>query len=205
MYKTWTLRRARIRHLVSAVVMATIAFAGTMANAADPKVRIFSGTDEHWVPLQVAKAKGYFSAQGLDAEVTVFTTGAAATEAFRAGRGDFISAGDLPSAAMWKTGNVIGLAPTSSDTEIFGIVGKKDINSPQDLRRNCAGVYRRVLALSVSCFRRSLALGSQYRRPRSARNGDFLSAWRYRRFCLARSFHYTCDRYGQGHQTYNER
>ncbi len=93
MYKTWTLRRADIRHLVSAVVMATIAFAGTMANAADPKIRIFSGTDEHWVPLQVAKAKGYFSAQGLDAEVTVFTTGAAATEAFRAGRGDSISAG----------------------------------------------------------------------------------------------------------------
>ena len=134
MYKTWNLRRAGIRHVVSAVVMATIVLAGTMANAADPKIRIFSGTDEHWVPLQVAKAKGYFSAKGLDAEVTVFTTGAAATEAFRAGRGDFISAGDLPSAAMWKTGNVIGLAPMSSDTEIFGIVGKKDINSPQDLR-----------------------------------------------------------------------
>jgi ABC-type nitrate/sulfonate/bicarbonate transport system substrate-binding protein len=35
---------------------------------------------------------------------------------------------------MWKTGNVIGVAPSSSDTEIFGIVGKKDINSPRDLR-----------------------------------------------------------------------
>jgi ABC-type nitrate/sulfonate/bicarbonate transport system substrate-binding protein len=104
------------------------------AHAADPKVMIFSGTDEHWVPLQVAKAKGFFTAEGVDAEVTVFTTGATATEAFRAGRGDFISAGDLPSAAMWKTGTVIGLAPSSSDTEIFGIVGKKDINSPRDLR-----------------------------------------------------------------------
>src|SRR6185437_6016004 len=123
-----------VRHLVSAVVVATITLAGTVANAADPKIRMFSGTDEHWVPLQVAKTKGYFAAQGLDAEVTVFTTGAAATEAFRAGRGDFISAGDLPSAAMWKSGNVIGLAPMSSDTEIFGIVGKKDINSPNDLR-----------------------------------------------------------------------
>ncbi|TMJ82887.1 MAG: ABC transporter substrate-binding protein [Alphaproteobacteria bacterium] len=87
------------------------------ASAADPKVRIFSVKDE-----------------GLDAEITVFTTGATATEAFRAGRGDFISAGDLPSAAMWKTGNVIGLAPLSSDTEIFGIVGKKEINAPGDLR-----------------------------------------------------------------------
>lgn len=134
MHTTWTLRGAAVRHVVSAVVMAAIAFACSIANATDPKVRIFSGTDEHWVPLQVAKAKGYFSAQGLDAEITVFTTGAAATEAFRAGRGDFISAGDLPSAAMWRSGNVIGLAPMSSDTEIFGIVGKKDISSPQDLR-----------------------------------------------------------------------
>jgi ABC-type nitrate/sulfonate/bicarbonate transport system substrate-binding protein len=102
--------------------------------AADPKVQIFSGTDEHWVPLQVAKAKGFFAAEGVDAQITVFTTGATATEAFRAGRGDFISAGDLPSTAMWKTGNVIGIAPMSSDTEIFGIVGKSDISSPKDLR-----------------------------------------------------------------------
>lgn len=135
MYTTLALRwRAGWRRLVSAIVLATFAFACGVATAADPKIKIFSGTDEHWVPLQVAKTKGYFAAEGLDAEVTVFTTGAAATEAFRAGRGDFISAGDLPSAAMWTSGNVVGLAPMSSDTEIFGIVGKKNINSPQDLR-----------------------------------------------------------------------
>jgi len=122
------------QYLTFAIVVATFAAVGGLANAADPKIRIFSGTDEHWVPLQVAKAKGYFAAEGLDAEVTVFTTGAAATEAFRAGRGDFISAGDLPSTAMWKGGAVVGLAPMSSDTEIFGIVGKKDIGSPKDLR-----------------------------------------------------------------------
>jgi ABC-type nitrate/sulfonate/bicarbonate transport system substrate-binding protein len=116
------------------VVASTWLIAGPAAHAADAKVNIFSGTDEHWVAFQVAKAKGFFKDEALDAEVTVFTTGATATEAFRAGRGDFISAGDLPSAAMWKTGNVIGLAPMSSDTEIFGVVGKKDINSPSDLR-----------------------------------------------------------------------
>lgn len=106
---------------------------GTSAHAQD-KVRMFSGTDEHWVQLQVAKARGFFTKEGLDVELTVFTTGATATEAFRAGRGDFISAGDLPSAAMWKTGAAIGIAPMSSDTEIFGIVSRKDINSPKDLR-----------------------------------------------------------------------
>jgi len=106
---------------------------GAAAHAQD-KVRIFSGTDEHWVQLQVAKARGFFTKEGLDVELTVFTTGATATEAFRAGRGDFISAGDLPSAAMWKTGAAIGIAPMSSDTEIFGIVSRKDINSPKDLR-----------------------------------------------------------------------
>lgn len=116
------------------IAMLASSITGGAASAADPKVRIFSGTDEHWVPFQVAKAKGFFKDEGLDAEITVFTTGATATEAFRAGRGDFISAGDLPSAAMWKTGNVIGVAPMSSDTDIFGIVGKRNINSPSDMR-----------------------------------------------------------------------
>jgi len=124
-------RRALLLVLVAGAISS---IANSPASAADPKVQIFSGTDEHWVQFQVAKAKGFFKDEGLDAEVTVFTTGATATEAFRAGRGDFISAGDLPSAAMWKTGNVVGLAPLSSDTDIFGIVGKKEINAPSDLR-----------------------------------------------------------------------
>ncbi len=119
--------------LFVAVAVVAQLFAAAYAQAQD-KVRIFSGTDEHWVQLQVAKAKGFFAEEGLDVELTVFTTGATATEAFRAGRGDFISAGDLPSAAMWRTGAAVGLAPMSSDTEIFGIVGKREINSAKDLK-----------------------------------------------------------------------
>jgi ABC-type nitrate/sulfonate/bicarbonate transport system substrate-binding protein len=124
---------ASLAHRLAVTFAVVVGMAGAV-DAADPKVQIFSGTDEHWVPLQVAKAKGFFAAEGIDADVTVFTTGATATEAFRAGRGDFISAGDLPSAAMWRTGNVIGIAPMSSDTDIFGIVGKSEIDAPKDLR-----------------------------------------------------------------------
>lgn len=115
-----------------------LAFASLILPAApghaQDKVRIFSGTDEHWVQLQVAKARGFFTKEGLDVELTVFTTGATATEAFRAGRGDFISAGDLPSASMWSSGAAVGIAPMSSDTEIFGIVSSKEISSAKDLR-----------------------------------------------------------------------
>src|ERR1700753_4219155 len=81
--------------------------APTAAGAGGIKVRIFSGTDEHWVPFHVARQKGYFADEGLDVEVTVFTTGTTAVEAFRAGHGDFVSAGDLPSSALWQGGNVI--------------------------------------------------------------------------------------------------
>lgn len=117
------------------IAVATLAqFFGASNALAQDKVRIFSGTDEHWVQLQVAKAKGFFADEGLDVELSVFTTGATATEAFRAGRGDFISAGDLPSAAMWRSGAAVGIAPMSSDTEIFGIVGNRDINSAKDLK-----------------------------------------------------------------------
>jgi ABC-type nitrate/sulfonate/bicarbonate transport system substrate-binding protein len=120
-------RRLWISAHVSLLLASGFAFA-------QEKVRIFSGTDEHWVQLQVAKARGFFAKEGLDVELTVFTTGATATEAFRAGRGDFISAGDLPSASMWKSGAAVGISPMSSDTEIFGIVSSKEINSPKDLR-----------------------------------------------------------------------
>jgi ABC-type nitrate/sulfonate/bicarbonate transport system substrate-binding protein len=75
-----SLRRYLSMTLVA--VACTIAMICGPANAADPKVTIFSGIDEHWVPLPVAKAKGFFTAEGVDAEVTVFTTGATATEAF---------------------------------------------------------------------------------------------------------------------------
>lgn len=128
-----------MRALVTAVLVGALLQSFSALVQAQDKVRMFSGTDEHWVPLQVAKAKGYFQAEGLDVELTVFTTGTTATEAFRAGRGDFISAGDLPSAAMWRSGAAIGVAPMSSDTEIFGIVGKNDINSPKDLRGKKVG------------------------------------------------------------------
>lgn len=114
-------------------LLVAVSAAGSV-KAADPEVRLFSGIDEHWVTLQVAVAKDYFAEEGVNVELTTFTTGAAATEAFRSGRGDMISAGDLPSAAMWKTGTVVGVAPMSSDTDIFGIVGKTSINSPADMR-----------------------------------------------------------------------
>src|ERR1700681_4692659 len=95
----WSLRRCLSMTIVAGAC--TIAMICGPANTADATVTIFSGIDEHWVPLQVAKAKGLCTAEGVDAEVSVFPTEATATEAFRAGRGDFISAGVLPSAAMW--------------------------------------------------------------------------------------------------------
>src|SRR5262249_50164914 len=77
------------RLLLVLLAVASSCIVNDLVSAADQKVRIFSGTDEHWVQFQVAKTKGFFKDEGLDAEVTVFTTGATATEAFRAGRGDF--------------------------------------------------------------------------------------------------------------------
>jgi len=193
-----------------ALLLATFLFSAATApaNAADPKVQIFSGTDEHWVQFQVARAKGFFKNEGLDAEVTVFTTGATATEAFRAGRGDFISAGDLPSIAMWKTGNVVGLAPLSSDTEIFGIVGKSSISSPGDLRGR--KVATRMGSTGEFLLYRYLAAGGLapsdlHRRSRASRHGAGAGARRYRRICVARAVYEPRDRNRQGHQAHHQR
>ena len=47
----WTKTKLR-RSLVGLAVLATLGGGFCPASAADPKVRIFSGTDEHWVPFQ---------------------------------------------------------------------------------------------------------------------------------------------------------
>lgn len=98
------------------------------------KVSLFIGTTPQFGSLFVAEKRGLWKEQGLDVEITVFTSGAAATEAFRAGRGDVVDAGDFPSSKMWELGGVVGIAPRAHYSEISIIVGKKEISRPSDLK-----------------------------------------------------------------------
>ena len=54
-------------------------------------------------------------------EITNFASGATAVDAFRAGRGDVVVAGDLPSLRLWQQGG-IGLCPQANYGDLSIIV-----------------------------------------------------------------------------------
>ena len=50
----------------------------------------------------IADQKKFFEQEGLSVEITNFASGATAVDAFRAGRGDIVGCGDLPSLRLWQ-------------------------------------------------------------------------------------------------------
>lgn len=103
------------------------------------KMSIFIGTTPQFSNVVIALEKGFFAKEGLQAEITNFASGATAVDAFRAGRGDVVVAGDLPSLRLWQQGG-IGVCPQANYGELSIIVCRKGINAPADLKGKKIGV-----------------------------------------------------------------
>ena len=97
------------------------------------KLRIFTGSTAHWTDLVVAMRRGLFKDEGLEVEPTYFTTGAAATESFLAGRGDVVLTCELASLGMWKRGGVVGISRQAKLYDQEFLVVRSSIEKPQDL------------------------------------------------------------------------
>lgn len=104
-----------------------------VAHAGGEPLRVFTGSTAHWTDLIVALRKGYFSAQGLAVQSTYFTTGAAATESFLAGKGDVVLTCELASLGMWKRGTVVGISRQAQLIDQEFLVVRGDISRPSDL------------------------------------------------------------------------
>lgn len=96
-------------------------------------IKIFLGSTPHWTNVYVGVEKGYFSKEGIDPQITRFTTGSAATDAFLAGRGDIVQTCELASLGMWERGGAVGIAPDFWDTGATYIVVRPEIKRPADL------------------------------------------------------------------------
>ena len=103
------------------------------------KMSIFIGTTPHFGNVVIGAEKGFFEKEGLPVEITNFASGATAVDAFRAGRGDVVVAGDLPSLRLWKQGG-FGICPQANYGDLSIIVAKKSINKPADLKGKKVGV-----------------------------------------------------------------
>jgi ABC-type nitrate/sulfonate/bicarbonate transport system substrate-binding protein len=102
------------------------------------QVRIFTGSNPSFGAVYVGVDKGFFQAEGLPVELTKFASGATAVDAFRAGRGDVVVAGDLPSLRLWQQGGV-AICPEANYGDLNVIVAKKSIAKPADLRNKKLG------------------------------------------------------------------
>ena len=103
------------------------------------EMSIFIGTTPHFGNVIVGAEKGFFENEGLPVKVTNFASGSTAVDAFRAGQGHLVVAGDMPSLRLWKQGG-IGLCAQANYGELSIIVAKKSINNPADLRGKKVGV-----------------------------------------------------------------
>jgi ABC-type nitrate/sulfonate/bicarbonate transport system substrate-binding protein len=134
-------RRALVKG--ASIAGASIALGGTIGARAQTKtlqkMSIFIGTTPHFGNVVIALEKGFLEKEGLPAQITNFASGATAVDAFRAGRGDVVVAGDLPSLRLWKQGG-IGICPQSNYGDLSVIVSKKSINTPADLKGKKVGI-----------------------------------------------------------------
>lgn len=106
-----------------------------VAEAGTPKkVTIFTGSYINFTPIFIADSNGYFKAEGLDATVIRFTSGAEAVEAFRSGQGHLVLSGDFPAMKLWALGDAVGIAPTMWNVDNVTIVTKREIRRAADLR-----------------------------------------------------------------------
>jgi ABC-type nitrate/sulfonate/bicarbonate transport system substrate-binding protein len=101
-------------------------------------VRVFTGSNPSFGAVIVGAEKGFFHSEGLPVELTKFASGATAVDAFRAGRGDVVVAGDLPSLRLWQQGGV-AIAAEANYGDLNVIVAKKSVTRRADLRNKKLG------------------------------------------------------------------
>ena len=111
----------------------------SFAQTAAPKISYLMGTTPHFGNVIIADVKGMFKQHNVNVEITNFSSGAVATQAFAAGQGDLVNAADLSALLLWNRGNV-GLAPQAKFQDLTVVVGRKNMNGPSDLKGKKVGV-----------------------------------------------------------------
>jgi ABC-type nitrate/sulfonate/bicarbonate transport system substrate-binding protein len=133
------------RDIVKTAGLAGVSFvvSGASIAGAEPKklqqMSIFVGATPHFGNVIIGNERGFFEKEGLPTQITHFASGSTAVNAFRAGRGNVVVAGDMPSLRLWQQGG-IGICPQANYGDLSVIVAKKSMNKPQDFKGKKVGV-----------------------------------------------------------------
>ena len=107
------------------------------------KITIADGSSINSVLLYVALKNGYFREEGLEVTCRLFSSGKAALDAVREGKGDLATVADLPIMfAVMEGARISVVASISKSFRENAIVARKDkgIRSPSDLQGKKIGV-----------------------------------------------------------------
>jgi ABC-type nitrate/sulfonate/bicarbonate transport system substrate-binding protein len=132
----------RRRFVHGAMIGTGFALAPSIVSGQSSKLgptKVFIGSNPSFGGIMIADQKKFFEQEGLSVELTYFASGATAVDAFRAGRGDVVGAGDLPSLRLWQQ-NGVGLCPLAIYGDLSVVVAKKSIAKPADLKGKKVGV-----------------------------------------------------------------
>lgn len=136
-------KRSVLKGLGASALLGAVATVFPRVGEAQPKLSkmtIFTGTTPQFANLYVAHERGFFEKEGLPVEVTMFSSGSVASEAFQAGRGNVIYCGDTPALRLWTRNAGIGLCTGASYGHYSIVVARKGINTPADMRGKKVGV-----------------------------------------------------------------
>lgn len=131
-------RRQACLHAVATVAVSLACWAISPAAAcADElkKVTLFGQPSVNNDSIWMAFANGYFKAEGLEVDYRLFPSGLTAFQTFKAGQGDIVMTGDLPSVSYYleNPGQYQTIAAIERDSKGYVAVAQKQITKPQDL------------------------------------------------------------------------
>jgi ABC-type nitrate/sulfonate/bicarbonate transport system substrate-binding protein len=120
---------------IAAVALFYPFFSPVAAAQGSNKLTVFVGPVVYDDAIWMADDKGLYKAEGLDVELRSFPSGSTALESFKAGHGDIVASGELPSVRYWassgKDYRVMFILSRESEGEVG--MARKEITKPTDL------------------------------------------------------------------------
>src|SRR5262245_32100023 len=127
-------RRAVLKGVAFAATTLAVGTTTRTAHAAARRVNVFMGTTPDFGNIWVAQLKGFFAEENINANIRLFPSRTAATDAFRAGVAEFVGCGDIPSARLWETMGTRYIAPVCYDSYTSVLMVKSAIQTGEQLR-----------------------------------------------------------------------
>jgi ABC-type nitrate/sulfonate/bicarbonate transport system substrate-binding protein len=102
---------------------------------AQTKLTVFVGPVVYDDSIWMADKNGLYKAEGLDVDLKIFPSGSTALQSFKAGQGDIVVSGELPSVTYWASTdkNYRAVFAVSRESKGEIAMAKKGITKPQDL------------------------------------------------------------------------